>query len=306
MQEVTVRPGGDSACVYNMTAFSVWGEVKASRLRMLQRVRGKDCEEEAEEAGEARPAYHKARHRHSARPRDMIDLCRDERGRWRWPTNGADLVYPGIYLGDESTALCTGWGLSCPPSGCELTPSCQDSQGSGSHCSAQRRSRQSGRLESGEYQGGFLSTPRHPVPGRSWRGPQQFSSGGLFLRSGWLHRSHPERGGESVCSLCSGGSSHKQKDHLSLWSNYFQGISRSATLVLAFLIIKRKIRLEEAIKSISVKRSIAPNEGFMLQLIELNDEVHKLLWNAAHCLWPRILHTDVYMYVYVYVYAMLL
>lgn len=21
-------------------------------------------------------------------------------GRWRWPVNGADLVYPGIYLGD--------------------------------------------------------------------------------------------------------------------------------------------------------------------------------------------------------------
>ena len=30
------------------------------------------------------------------------DLCRDPKtGRWRWPSNGADLVYPGIYLGDE-------------------------------------------------------------------------------------------------------------------------------------------------------------------------------------------------------------
>ena len=42
----------------------------------------------------------------------MINLCRDERGKWRWPTNGADLVCPGIYLGDETTALCTG---SVPP-----------------------------------------------------------------------------------------------------------------------------------------------------------------------------------------------
>ena len=65
--------------------------------------------------------------------------------------------------------------------------------------------------------------------------------------------------------------------HLSPSAIYFQGISRSATLVLAFLIIKKKIRLEDAIKSIGVKRSIAPNEGFMLQLIELNDDVHKLL-----------------------------
>ena len=44
----------------------------------------------------------------SAGAREMINLCRDERGKWRWPTNGADLVCPGIYLGDETTALCTG------------------------------------------------------------------------------------------------------------------------------------------------------------------------------------------------------
>ena len=32
----------------------------------------------------------------------MQDLCRDPNtGKWRWPINGADLVYPGIYLGDE-------------------------------------------------------------------------------------------------------------------------------------------------------------------------------------------------------------
>ena len=48
----------------------------------------------------------------SAGAREMINLCRDERGKWRWPVNGADLVYPGIYLGDETTALCTGWVLT--------------------------------------------------------------------------------------------------------------------------------------------------------------------------------------------------
>ena len=73
---------------------------------MFHNVKGRDTEEEEEE--EVRPAYHQARLKHSAQPRDLINLCRDERGKWRWPTNGADLVYPGIYLGDESTALCTG------------------------------------------------------------------------------------------------------------------------------------------------------------------------------------------------------
>ena len=37
----------------------------------------------------------------------MIDLLRNEKGKWHYPVNGADIVFPGIYLGDETTALCT-------------------------------------------------------------------------------------------------------------------------------------------------------------------------------------------------------
>ena len=37
------------------------------------------------------------------------------------------------------------------------------------------------------------------------------------------------------------------------------------------------MRLQDAIAALKKHRSIAPNEGFMLQLIELNDDVHKLL-----------------------------
>ena len=51
---------------------------------------------------------YKQRNYHSTTYRDMISLCFNEKGKWRWPVNGADLVYPGIYLGDETTALCTG------------------------------------------------------------------------------------------------------------------------------------------------------------------------------------------------------
>ena len=56
-----------------------------------------------------------------------------------------------------------------------------------------------------------------------------------------------------------------------------KGISRSATLIIAFLIIKKKMTLQQAILMIKKKRSIAPNEGFMQQLIELNDRTHNLL-----------------------------
>ena len=61
----------------------------------------------------------------------------------------------------------------------------------------------------------------------------------------------------------------------------FQGISRSATIILAFLIIKKSMRLQDAIATLKKNRSIAPNEGFMLQLIELNDDVHKLLQSST-------------------------
>ena len=76
----------------------------------------------------------------------------------------------------------------------------------------------------------------------------------------------------------------KIEDHRSTVNNflhYLQGISRSATLVLAYLILKKNMRLQEAITSVKRHRSIAPNEGFMLQLIELNDDVHKLLKQSS-------------------------
>ncbi len=46
-----------------------------------------------------------------------------------------------------------------------------------------------------------------------------------------------------------------------------QGISRSVTLVIAYLILKQKINYDEAFKIVQAKRSIAsPNLGFSIQL----------------------------------------
>jgi len=40
--------------------------------------------------------------RRSVSVREARQWLRDPlTGRWRWPTNGADEVYPGIFLGDE-------------------------------------------------------------------------------------------------------------------------------------------------------------------------------------------------------------
>ncbi|NXE31986.1 DS13B phosphatase, partial [Ptilorrhoa leucosticta] len=54
------------------------------------------------------------------------------------------------------------------------------------------------------------------------------------------------------------------------------GVSRSATLVLAFLMIHENMTLVDALKTVSAHRNICPNSGFLSQLrdldIKLNEE----------------------------------
>ena len=48
------------------------------------------------------------------------------------------------------------------------------------------------------------------------------------------------------------------------------GRSRSATLVLAYLMIQKRMRLVEAIDQVKRRRRILPNWGFLKQLRELD------------------------------------
>lgn len=48
----------------------------------------------------------------------------------------------------------------------------------------------------------------------------------------------------------------------------FMGISRSATLLIAYLIRYRQIKLEEALRLVIRKRLIWPNDGFLKKLID--------------------------------------
>ncbi|CAL4127387.1 unnamed protein product [Meganyctiphanes norvegica] len=50
------------------------------------------------------------------------------------------------------------------------------------------------------------------------------------------------------------------------------GISRSAALVLAFLILKRGMTVQTAMATVSARRNIFPNQGFMEQLCDLDYE----------------------------------
>lgn len=52
-----------------------------------------------------------------------------------------------------------------------------------------------------------------------------------------------------------------------------EGISRSSTLVLAYLMIKRNFDVKDAVRTVVAHRNILPNQGFLLQLCQLNDEL---------------------------------
>lgn len=52
------------------------------------------------------------------------------------------------------------------------------------------------------------------------------------------------------------------------------GVSRSAAIVVAFLMLKRRMSFKEAIKTVREKRCICPNDGFMTQLCVLHHELH--------------------------------
>ena len=57
--------------------------------------------------------------------------------------------------------------------------------------------------------------------------------------------------------------------------NCKQGASRSATIVLAFLMIKHHLTVQDAVRTVRAKREIAPNPGFLQQLCDLNEKLKK-------------------------------
>ncbi|KAG7210754.1 hypothetical protein KM043_012248 [Ampulex compressa] len=54
-----------------------------------------------------------------------------------------------------------------------------------------------------------------------------------------------------------------------------QGVSRSATCVLAYLMIKKKMLATDAIKAVRKVRNIYPNRGFLQQLAELDNQLRR-------------------------------
>jgi len=56
------------------------------------------------------------------------------------------------------------------------------------------------------------------------------------------------------------------------------GISRSATIAIAYLMIKKGYRAKEAVEKIKKARDIRPNNGFLKQLAQLdNDKFYNMV-----------------------------
>ena len=53
--------------------------------------------------------------------------------------------------------------------------------------------------------------------------------------------------------------------------NCWQGGSRSATVVLAYLLQHHDLDLEPALTLVKTKRDIRPNNGFLRQLVQLHN-----------------------------------
>ena len=59
--------------------------------------------------------------------------------------------------------------------------------------------------------------------------------------------------------------------------NCFAGVSRSATIVISYIMYKNKLSVQEAIEFVKTKRSIInPNYGFVCQLYNLQESIHNL------------------------------
>ena len=57
--------------------------------------------------------------------------------------------------------------------------------------------------------------------------------------------------------------------------NCWQGASRSATVVLAFLMMHHNMELSEVLAQVKTKRDIRPNNGFLKQLVTLENTLNQ-------------------------------
>ncbi|KAG5266728.1 hypothetical protein AALO_G00235480 [Alosa alosa] len=66
----------------------------------------------------------------------------------------------------------------------------------------------------------------------------------------------------------------KKKDG-KVFVHCFMGVSRSSTLVLAYLMLKQRLKLRSGVETLIQRRAIYPNRNFLSQLLELDAQLQR-------------------------------
>ncbi|CAG7836178.1 unnamed protein product [Allacma fusca] len=168
---------------------------------------------------------------------DLRDIVSD---RWSRPRNPFDEVFPGIFLGDASAALCMSIlvreGIGFVVNAADSCSRCL----AGRNCGTCVRTRQAF-YNVGNIQLKAIAALDEVGFPLYW----YFNEATEFIDN----------------ALATGG---KVLVHCR------EGISRSATLVIAYLMMKKGMTAKEAVRLVRNKRQIYPNDGFLLQLCDLD------------------------------------
>jgi hypothetical protein len=152
------------------------------------------------------------------------------------PTDPFNEVYPGIILGDGTTALCV-MKLRALGVTHVVNTACGKDRSFGLINTSSNFYKASGIQ--------FLGFEGIDVPAFSLK--RFFKEAADFIEE----------------ALLSGGK---------IYVHCQMGISRSSTIVLAYLIMKQGFTAQEAVRTVRARRQIIPNEGFLRQLCQLNEE----------------------------------
>ncbi|KAG0692623.1 Dual specificity protein phosphatase 13 isoform A [Chionoecetes opilio] len=173
---------------------------------------------------------------------ELRDLLDPVGSRWYRPVNSFDEVFPGVLLGDADTALSTH---EIKDNG--ITHVLNAAQGTNNHA-------YSGYVGTNPtYYGKLRNVKFMGIPAMDM--PSFYIRPYLRQAADFIDKALKEGGRVFVHCVC--------------------GISRSASLVVAFLMLKRGMNVTTAVSTIKKKRNVYPNQGFLSQLCDLDYELRK-------------------------------
>ncbi|XP_042216162.1 protein phosphatase Slingshot homolog 1-like isoform X2 [Homarus americanus] len=163
-------------------------------------------------------------------------------GRWYRPVNSYDEVFPGVLLGDSDTALST---QEIKDLG--ITHILNAAQGHNNTA----------------YDGYVSTSPSYyaKLKGLKYYGIPALDMPGFYIKpylrdaADFINGALKQGGRVLVHCQC--------------------GISRSAALVVGFLMLKRNMNVQTALATIKKKRNVFPNQGFLSQLCDFDYELRR-------------------------------